>query len=411
MQTINPADVVVPENRIRRAFDEAALAELAQSLKTKGMLHPIVLRNDGVTLVCGERRLRASKLANLPAIPFTMLRDMSEDQVIEAELEENTIRRDISWQERAIALSTLDKLRRSQNPTHTVSDTIAEVMGKTKSESNARELIRLADHLTNPEVANAESAKDAASILRKQFERKLAQAIGESISKVECPHVLLNGDCLSVLSTFPADTFDVICSDPPYGIGADTSFTTETANAHTYADSPAVLDSILSNTLPQITRVCKPDAHAYFFCHVAKFSLWFEALTSLGWSVWPTPLIWYHPNFGTSPNPHFGFRRGYDAIVAARRTPGRPLIRANESDVLVVNQEQNLIHAARKPVELYKTLLSRSARPGDKVLDPFCGSGPIFGAAKTLNLLATGIEMDDKMFNIAKAGLSELYTK
>ena len=57
---ILPVDsIIIPENRIRRSFEERAIKELANSIAFKGLWHPIVLRNDGITLVAGERRLRA----------------------------------------------------------------------------------------------------------------------------------------------------------------------------------------------------------------------------------------------------------------------------------------------------------------------------------------------------------------
>lgn len=382
-------------------------------------MHPIVLRNDGRTLVAGERRLRAMlHLSNEGRdytfqgefvrghAPFVRLAELTHDQLVEAELHENTIRLDLSWQERAQAVANLNALRASQSPTHSTT-ALATELGT--NQIGVRHSLLLAQHMADPDIGGAETEQDAVRIMRKKLEQKLRGALGDSLATVVSPHTLLQGDCLPHLSTMPAASFDIICSDPPYGIGADTDFSVATDISHTYADGPAVLDTILRDVVPQLTRVAKPDAHAYFFCSIVKFGLWVDALTSNGWSVWPYPLIWYRSNSGTCPNPTFGFRHNYDAIVAARRVPGRALCQANTSDVLAVPQESNLVHAARKPVALYEALLAKSSRPGDTVLDPFCGSGPVFAAAKRLSLVAVGIELDEQMCSIARNDLSDLY--
>jgi ParB-like chromosome segregation protein Spo0J len=58
MQYIPIQDVIVPENRQRQKFNKKKLEELCDSIqKPIGLLHSIILRDDGTTLVCGERRL------------------------------------------------------------------------------------------------------------------------------------------------------------------------------------------------------------------------------------------------------------------------------------------------------------------------------------------------------------------
>ncbi len=66
------------------------------------------------------------------------------------------------------------------------------------------------------------------------------------------------------------------------------------------------------------------------------------------------------------------------------------------------------MHAAQKPVALLRELLSLSFHPGETILDPCCGSGTIFAAAKPLSLRATGIEMDEGSYLLAKERMSKL---
>lgn len=81
----------------RKYFDAAALEELAQSIRAKGVLHPILVRpgDDGhFELVFGHRRIRAAKKAGLETIPATV-RELSDQEVLEAQIIENCSRVDI----------------------------------------------------------------------------------------------------------------------------------------------------------------------------------------------------------------------------------------------------------------------------------------------------------------------------
>jgi ParB family chromosome partitioning protein len=95
----------------RRHFDEAALQELANSIAVQGVVQPIVLRPgpDGrFILILGERRLRASKLAEKPDIPAIVKR-VSEQQAAEMTLVENLQRQDLNCVEQAEAFANLSK--------------------------------------------------------------------------------------------------------------------------------------------------------------------------------------------------------------------------------------------------------------------------------------------------------------
>ncbi len=121
------------------------------------------------------------------------------------------------------------------------------------------------------------------------------------------------------------------------------------------------------------------------------------------WQVFATPLIWYKPNIGHAPWPGY-FSRRYEHILFAQRG-GRALQRSR-ADVFEYAAETKKIHAAQKPVDLIKELLSLSFFPGEKVLDPCAGSGTIFRAAKSLNMRATGIELDDQSVGFCKAAIA-----
>jgi ParB family chromosome partitioning protein len=91
----------------RKAFDEQALQELSESIKTYGVLQPIIVRKVGefFEIVAGERRYRASKIANLLQIPVVVLED--DDQALEISVIENLQRQDLNPIEKAEAFAFL----------------------------------------------------------------------------------------------------------------------------------------------------------------------------------------------------------------------------------------------------------------------------------------------------------------
>lgn len=92
----------------RRHFDEAALDELAQSIATRGVIQPIVVRphGRGYQIVAGERRWRAAQRARLHEVPV-IVRDFSEAETLEIALVENIQRQDLNAIEEAQAYARL----------------------------------------------------------------------------------------------------------------------------------------------------------------------------------------------------------------------------------------------------------------------------------------------------------------
>lgn len=107
-----PLDLI-DENpyQTRRTFDEAALAELAESIQANGLAQPVVVRpavNGRYVLVLGERRCRASKLAGKSSVP-AIIRQLGNEQAAEMTIVENLQRQDLSCLEQANAFARLSR--------------------------------------------------------------------------------------------------------------------------------------------------------------------------------------------------------------------------------------------------------------------------------------------------------------
>lgn len=124
----------------RNDFDEEALAELAESIAQHGVLQPILVRpvsGDCYQIVAGERRWRASRMAGLTEVPV-IIRELTDQEVMEIALIENLQREDLSPIEEALGYKSLmDTYEFTQ-------DDVAKTVGKSRSAiSNAIRLLSL----------------------------------------------------------------------------------------------------------------------------------------------------------------------------------------------------------------------------------------------------------------------------
>ena len=121
-------DLVPSPYQPRRTFDEEAMAELARSIRQRGVLQPIVVReraSGGYELIAGERRWRASELAGLSTIP-AVVRVVTDAEASAFALIENIQREDLSVMEEALGLARLrDEFQLTQQE-------IADAVGKSR---------------------------------------------------------------------------------------------------------------------------------------------------------------------------------------------------------------------------------------------------------------------------------------
>jgi ParB family chromosome partitioning protein len=106
-----PIDSIDPNPlQPRRMFQSERLSELAQSIRTNGIIQPLVVRRSGARyqLVAGERRWRAAKLAGNQSVPV-VIREIPDDRLLEITLIENIQREDLNPIETAVAFDRLGR--------------------------------------------------------------------------------------------------------------------------------------------------------------------------------------------------------------------------------------------------------------------------------------------------------------
>lgn len=341
-------------------------------------------------------------------IPYITIQDLTEIKYREAELEENILREDLSWQDKTAALNELHDLRVAQNPAQTKLDTAREITkakGKGAVKSQERSISRaqvVAKFLDDPDVARAKNEGEAFKVASRKLESQFAAMSKKKESSV---HGLYHGEFISRVSELRPHRFAAILADPPYGIGAD-KFGDAATLAHQYGDTPELGLSLAREIIREGYRLTDLQGYLFLFCDIDLFLVLREFAETIGWKPFRTPLVWQKGSRGHVPEGYTGWRRSYEIILAASK--GNKKLSRVVGDVIDVQPEASPLHAAAKPVELYKRLLSAVTIRGDKVLDPCCGSGTIFPAAHELGLIGFGVEAEEKFFDLAKGRMSSL---
>lgn len=136
---VNISDLMSNPYQPRKIFDDSALQELAESIKEHGVFQPIIVKKSvkGYNIIAGERRVKASQIAGLTTIP-AIVRDFTDDEMMQVALLENLQREDLTAIEEAKAYkSIIEAMRLTQ-------DELAKRLGKSRSHiTNMLGLLRL----------------------------------------------------------------------------------------------------------------------------------------------------------------------------------------------------------------------------------------------------------------------------
>lgn len=163
----------------RKTFNDEKMAELVASIKEKGVIQPLVIRqmSDHYQIIAGERRWRAAQKAGLERVPV-VIQDVTEDWALEIALIENIQREDLNPMEEATAYRHLmDSFDLSQ-------EDVAKRVGKDRSTvANALRLLRLPNKVKDDLLANRLSMGHARALLALETDEDMAEASEEVIRK------------------------------------------------------------------------------------------------------------------------------------------------------------------------------------------------------------------------------------
>jgi ParB family chromosome partitioning protein len=200
-QRLVPIDMIrASKNNPRKTFKDDDMVELADSIREKGLVQPILVRPDPLAagayeIVAGERRWRASQLAGLHNVPV-IVRDLADQEVLELAIIENVQRADLNAIEEAMGYQELiERYAYTQ-------ERLAEVIGKSRSHlANTLRLLKLPDTVRAMVEDGKLTAGHARALVGRDDAEALAKQIVESQFNVRDVEALVQAGTESVQTT------------------------------------------------------------------------------------------------------------------------------------------------------------------------------------------------------------------
>ncbi len=187
-QEIDISKIEAGNIQTRKHFDQKKIEELASTISVSGVLQPIIVAKDGekFKIIAGERRFRASKIANLKSIPAKIV-DWTKEQILNANILENIQRDQLNGIEEALAY------KRFMEEYNLTQEEISKKIGKSRSHiANLLRLLKLPEEIQNSIMKGELSIGHGKALLQKQNSN-------QDISKI-ATQIILNKKSIKEIS-------------------------------------------------------------------------------------------------------------------------------------------------------------------------------------------------------------------
>jgi site-specific DNA-methyltransferase (adenine-specific) len=293
------------------------------------------------------------------------------------------------------------------------SSTIKELdsLGINKKQSSTfQKIASMPEELFEKEIAQAKDESNkrieltTSRLLKaaKQYEKettykKNKEAFEKPILKINKEQEIIEGDSRNILKTLNKKSYDLLLSDPPYGMDFKSGWNTKDKIQNDKIEDTVVLfEEVLKECVPLL----KDDAHFYLFGNInylPQIKPIIEKYLTL-----KNILIWDRQIIGMGDLKSYG--NSYDIVYFGYNKKWKDLNGTRDRDILNfqrVDPAKN-IHPTEKPLDMLEYLIKKSSQENDKILEPFAGGGSTLVAAKNTNRKATGIEIEDKYVELIK---------
>lgn len=401
--------IINRDERQRRELVD--IPDLAESIKLRGLIQPIVITRE-LVLVAGERRIAACRSLGWTHINYQFADTLDPEELQAIELEENVKRSNLPWQDECKAVHRYHLLRKGTEPDWTEADT-GKALGM--SQPSVNEKLSVAEEILsgNERVLEAPRFSTARGIVERKKDRLADAALSEfnKIAKVSSPLTetfpdsIINANFLEWAPAYSGPKFNFIHCDFPYGIDAD-KFNQGAAPLHGgYSDTEEDYWKLLDCLALNLDRIASPSCHIMFWfsMHFYNQTLRFFN-TRTDFIIDPFPLVWTKSdNIGILPDPSRGPRRIYETALFGARGD-RKVVRSKSNAIALPSQRDT--HMSIKPEPMLKHFFEMFVDSSSLVLDPTCGSGGALRAAESLgaaNIL--GLEVNKEFAELAATAL------
>jgi ParB family chromosome partitioning protein len=312
-----PIDQIRVPPRVRT--DPGDIAELADSIRRLGLIHPLVITRD-FELVAGERRLSALKLLGRDQAHCQYLDEIDERTKRAIELEENFKRKQLDWREEVRGGVEHHNWCLANEPEWNQQKT-ADDIGMSPTWVSERLYVH-DESERSPEILEIpvfKTAHDKAKII---IQRRIEAILHGGHNGGEKSKTIRNEDFCKWVKTYEDHKFNFLHCDFPYGIDADKSHQGNAVLMHGgYSDTKDVYWNLLRVLCDNLNKLCTDSAHIMFW-----FSMHYYADTlkffkeNSDFKIDPFPLIWTKSdNIGHLPDPQRGPRRIYETCLFGSR--------------------------------------------------------------------------------------------
>lgn len=210
---------------------------------------------------------------------------------------------------------------------------------------------------------------------------------------------IYNSDCNEVMLQL-AELVRLVIADPPYGIKYQSS---RRQKSFDFIEGDETYPAVWLNAIRKITD---DSATFYVFCNDRSFDIARLALYQSKFELRKT-LIWDKMSVTAGDLENYGDR--VEFILFASKCYRPQLKGSRDGNIISIPRvhSSSLRHPTEKPELLMSYLVMKSTDPGELVLDPFMGVGPVLVAAKKLGRRAIGIELNEQYCEIAANDLRQ----
>jgi len=297
-------------------------------------------------------------------------------------------------------LSTIDK---KLEPKHNTQKIVSEKLGWSTGKKAMFDVVKKkAPEEVKAKLRTGEVSINAAYKEIKKEEKKAnfeakKQLFEKEIKPENLNQNIILGDSVKVLPTLEKKSFDLLLSDPPYGMDFKSGWNNkEKIQNDKILDTVTLFEDVLKESVPLL----KDDAHFYLFGNInfiGDIRPIIEKYLNL-----KNVLIWDRKVIGMGDLKSYG--NSYDIIYFGYNKVWKDLNGTRDRDLLSysrIDPAKN-IHPTEKPIDILEYLIKKSSNENDKILEPFAGGGSTLLACKNLNRFATGVEIEEEYYNLIK---------
>jgi len=443
---MTPVSAIIVD-RPRRQRREVSTKGLLESIRARGIMNPLVIMPSG-RLVAGERRLSCAIELGLAEVPTRLVTDLSPIEAQLIELEENTKRLDLPWQDIVRAMVAIHGLYLSQDQDWTMAETAAECG---VSQGLVSMYLKVGASLDEDRILACSTVREAYNLLGRRDQRAAGEALNELLetcNEIQVPkaptlayseadlagdeafaeadilprlplvdlaparpryhpedETIINESFLFWAPKYQGRKFNLIHCDFPYGINVfqgPQGGGTERA----YEDDPEIYKRLLDCFLTHFDRFASQSCHAMFWFSEAHrdftMAQFRERLPSVVWVR--HPLIWFKScNTGIASDARRTPRHVYETALLGYRGSRNLVKTAADCYAGPVNKQ---LHPSTKPEPMLKHFFSMLVDEHSEVFDPTCGSAAALRAGESLGAKRVfGMDTDTNVVGLARTEL------